>query len=95
MYGSKTDKCGQPHPHNTTYIYIYKYLDVPLERADLFEVVPLLLREARSRSLTRVEPPRNVNNKRDVIKHLSVPQYGRGACAQLESKVVGHTRVQH
>lgn len=71
-----------PIPKRTTHIY----LDVPLERADLFEVVPLLLREARPRSLTRVEPPGNVNNKRDVIEHLSVPQYSRGACAQLESK---------
>lgn len=65
------------------------YPDVPLERAGVFELVPLLLREARSRSLARVEPPRDVHNQRDVVERLSVPQYGRGACVQLEPIAVG------
>lgn len=50
-------------------------LDAPLKRTRFLQLVPLLLREARPRSLARVEPSRNVDDQRHIIESLPVPQH--------------------
>lgn len=56
----------------TVHAKINNYLDIPLEGARRFELIPLLFREPRPRSLACVEPPGDVHDKGYIIKFLSI-----------------------